>query len=219
MLRSVMQQVEADLRNRIFAGRWSLGMRIYEEALAAEFHVSRGPVREALRLLQQEGLVTHLAHRGTFVVQPSEADMAEMTDLRALLEGHAVEVGRAAQRPVPREELLHYSAEMRRGIAAQDYLAVVQADLHFHGCLVDSAGQRLLSRKFHDLDGQVALLFHSVIHRLPDRLLAMPQRHEALVPVLSRADVTRSLAAVHSHYTEAAAVLKDAMTWTVALGD
>jgi len=84
---SLPEQIAARLSERIIAGVYAPGQRIMEQAVSAEFAVSRGPVREALRLLEKEGLVTILARRGAQVTQLSIDEVREIFDIRAALNG------------------------------------------------------------------------------------------------------------------------------------
>jgi DNA-binding GntR family transcriptional regulator len=84
---SLPEQIAAQLARRITAGSHAPGQRIMEQALAAEFGVSRGPVREALRLLEKDGLVTILARRGAQVTKLSIPEVKEIFDIRVALNG------------------------------------------------------------------------------------------------------------------------------------
>lgn len=84
---SLSEQIAARLSERIIAGTYSPGQRIMEQAVSAEFGVSRGPVREALRLLEKDGLVTILPRRGAQVTRLSIAEVREIFDIRAALNG------------------------------------------------------------------------------------------------------------------------------------
>lgn len=87
LTRSLPEQVAARLSERIVAGEYEPGRRIMEQAIAAEFAVSRGPVREALRILERDGLVTILPRRGAIVTDLSIAEVKEIFDIRAMLNG------------------------------------------------------------------------------------------------------------------------------------
>ena len=84
---SLAEQIAARLSDRIVAGEYTPGQRIMEQALAEEFSVSRGPVREALRLLEKDGLVTILPRRGAQVTRLSIDEVKEIFDVRAMLNG------------------------------------------------------------------------------------------------------------------------------------
>jgi DNA-binding GntR family transcriptional regulator len=87
LMQSLPEQIAARLSERITAGTYAPGRRVMEQEVSAEFSVSRGPVREALRLLEREGLVTILPRRGAQVTQLTTAEVREIFDIRAALNG------------------------------------------------------------------------------------------------------------------------------------
>ena len=87
LTQSLPEQIAARLSERIIAGTYAPGRRVMEQEVSAEFAVSRGPVREALRLLERDGLVTILPRRGAQVTQLSTAEVREIFDIRAALNG------------------------------------------------------------------------------------------------------------------------------------
>ena len=80
------------IRKMIFNGTLKPGERINQAQLAETLNISRGPIREALRMLQNEGLIKHETNRGTFVTTLSSQDAYEIYTLRALLEGEAAQL-------------------------------------------------------------------------------------------------------------------------------
>jgi len=87
LTQSLPEQIAAQLSRRIVSGAYAPGQRVLEQAIAAEFAVSRGPVREALRLLERDGLVTILPRRGAQVTNLSADEVREIFDIRAALNG------------------------------------------------------------------------------------------------------------------------------------
>ncbi|HEV7803855.1 MAG TPA: GntR family transcriptional regulator [Burkholderiales bacterium] len=87
LTQSLPEQIAARLSERIVSGAYAPAQRIMEQALAAEFAVSRGPVREALRILERDGLVTILPRRGALVTNLSITEVKEIFDIRAMLNG------------------------------------------------------------------------------------------------------------------------------------
>ncbi len=84
---SLAEQIAARLSERIVSGDYAPGQRVMEQAIADEFVVSRGPVREALRLLEKDGLVTILPRRGAQITNLSIEEVRECFDIRAMLNG------------------------------------------------------------------------------------------------------------------------------------
>jgi len=104
---TVPEQIAARVGDRILSGQMPPGARIGEQELADEFSVSRGPIRDALRILEREGLATLLARRGAIVTELNTAELAELLEIRAGL--FEIVVRKLAAQPNP--ELL----EMLRG--------------------------------------------------------------------------------------------------------
>lgn len=132
---SLPEQIAARLSERITSGAYAPGRRVMEHEVSAEFAVSRGPVREALRLLEKDGLVTILPRRGAQVTRLSIAEVREIFDIRAALNGlrdrqiaqsadrgrllpaleHAVErLGRLAREPGDADEYVERVFELNR---------------------------------------------------------------------------------------------------------
>lgn len=93
------------LTSAIMAGRIRPGEKLNEPALADEFGVSRAPVREALRRLQEKGLVTHVAHQGVRVISPTLEDFLSLLDVREALEGMASRLAATAMTDAELEQL------------------------------------------------------------------------------------------------------------------
>ncbi len=87
LTQSLPEQIAAKLSERIVSGAYAPGQRIMEQAVAEEFEVSRGPVREALRLLEKDGLMMILPRRGAQITDPSIEEVNEIFDIRAMLNG------------------------------------------------------------------------------------------------------------------------------------
>lgn len=137
--KSLSEEVLDRLREAIVRGRFEPGSRLSESVLAEAFGVSRGPVREALSHLQQEGLVELQRHRAARVSEISREDVAELYELRRDLERFAV---KRAVRLVGAEEL----AEMGRVVAAYGRAVeggyvqeAVDLDMEFHGLIYEAA--------------------------------------------------------------------------------
>lgn len=113
---TVPEQIAAKVGDRIIAGVLAPGERIGEQELADEFKVSRGPVREAIRILEREGLATVLARRGAVVSQPSAHELQELFEVRAGL--FEIALRKIAPQRIP--ELL---AVMREGVRRLQALA------------------------------------------------------------------------------------------------
>jgi DNA-binding GntR family transcriptional regulator len=153
--RVLRHEVLLGLRGGILSGQIAPGTRLLEVSLAADLGVSRGPVREALRQLEQEGLVEFFPHRGAVVVGVAEAEVETIYGIRALLEGRAFA---RACRVVTDEDLEALEETVERMIEASeagDIGAVTEHDLAFHGRVVEISGFQYLRRLWTSIDGVV----------------------------------------------------------------
>jgi DNA-binding GntR family transcriptional regulator len=133
------------IREAILDGRLGPGRRLKEEELARELGISRTPVREALLMLQAEGLVVATPNRGAMVPIHDAEDLDDLYQLRALLEGHATR--RAATRISEAEiDVLHESCERFDSLSPdEDLRELVRENLLFHNTILDVAGSARLA--------------------------------------------------------------------------
>jgi DNA-binding GntR family transcriptional regulator len=204
VVRTLVEQVHKGLRDRVLAGEWHLGERIYEDTIAASLATSRAPVREAIRMLEQEGLIVRRPHRGLFVAFPSPQEMIQIASYRALLEVYAVRWGRT-HTAAEAAELRALAEDMDRAGAAGDALTACNLDMAFHAVVASVTANAVLLRHYHEMDGHMALFVHALSDDDPEPLRAMGARHRALVAAIDRPE--RFLEAIIDHYRTAAAAM------------
>ena len=157
--RSLSEVVSEQIRGRILDGTLKPGERLVEDRLSAELGVSRVPVREALRGLSAEGLVTLLPHRGATVVEVTPETVAELVEVRALLEGLNARL--AAQRHDPEivaqlEDTLARGNEAAKAGTAEE-LARLNAE--FHERLAEASRNAVLSDVMRSLRERTSIAF------------------------------------------------------------
>lgn len=139
-------EVVADiLRLAIYEGRLEPGERLREAELAAEIGVSRTPIREALLILQTEGLVESIPNRGSVVRDYSMPELLDFMEVRGMLQAYAA--GQAARLITPEQlaELRRCCAELADLIDSPEAQPVVDWGLRFHDIVVEAAGSRVLA--------------------------------------------------------------------------
>lgn len=153
------QLVVAALRDRILGGGIPPGERLVEGRLSEEFGVSRMPVREALRQLAAEGLVTIEPRRGASVTSFSSDQLRELVEVRATLEGLNAKL--AAQRHDPEQiaELERILAEGTRLAESDDVAMLTSQNQKFHDALGNIAANSVLQDIMRSLRDRTALLF------------------------------------------------------------
>lgn len=207
--RVLRHEVLLGLRNGILAGEIAPGTRLLEVPLAAELGVSRGPVREALRQLEQEGLVEFFPHRGAVVVGVAEVEVDTIYGIRALLEGRAF--ARACR--IATEEDLEGLAEtveqMVSASEAGDIATVTELDLTFHGRVVELSGFQYLRRLWTSIDGVVRSRTFDTAERpelsdparARDWLIGPSLEHRELVDALRKRRPAAAARAATAHVT------------------
>jgi DNA-binding GntR family transcriptional regulator len=146
LTQSLPEQIAARLSERIVSGTYTPGQRVMEQAVAEEFEVSRGPVREALRLLEKEGLVMILPRRGAQVTNPTIAEVHEIFDIRAMLNGLRDRlIAESPQReqlvPVLEQEISRLAQTADDPGAGDEYIEIV---LRLNRLLTQTAGNSRL---------------------------------------------------------------------------
>ncbi len=147
-LATAAQQVYVEIRDGILSGRYPPGERLREEKLASALGVSRSPIREALRLLQSDGLIVFAPNRGAQVAMWSEQDVDEVLNLRSLVEGYAARLAARRLSPEHVRKLTDIADEMERAGEGPtpDVDRVASLNAAFHRMIVQASDNaRLVS--------------------------------------------------------------------------
>jgi DNA-binding GntR family transcriptional regulator len=145
------QTVVEAIRQALLNGRFEQGQSLSEVALAAEMNVSRGPVREALLVLAQEGLVTHSQNYGFSVLRLTEQDREEIRQVRFPLEVLALKLARERMGPAALAALEEGIGAICRPFAAGRLADCVMADMNFHARIWDASGNARLAQSLRTL--------------------------------------------------------------------
>ncbi len=200
-------QVRQALQDRISEGALRPGDRLYEQEIAVEFGISRVPVREAIRMLQSEGLVdVQPNRRGVFVRSLDRRQVEELFDVREALEGLAARLAanRASEAEVQR--LGELAGRSRQAWQDSDTDAMSAANTEFHDRLVALSGNELLASMLEPLHGRLAWLF---------RLNLEPQRvcgeHAELHAAIAAGDADRAAELALGHVRASRAMVLERM--------
>lgn len=196
---ALYQQVAERLRSRIMSHTLAPGSWIDEQALAAEYGTSRTPLREALKVLAAEGLVTMKLRRGAYVTEVSERDLSEVFHLLSLLECDAIGVvtGRASDGQLRELEVLHAQLEA----AVTDADAFFAANERFHMRLLEIADNRWRNQMVADLRQVMKLNRHHSLLK-EGRLTASLQEHRAIMAALTARDAPRAQQLMREHMSQ-----------------
>jgi phosphonate utilization transcriptional regulator len=197
-LNSLPGLIQTEIEHLILRGELTAGERINESLLALRFGTSRGPVREALRALEECRLVRSEKNRGVFVREISAADADEIYDIREVLDEL---IGRRlAQRATPPqiEELKALLSEMDGATSKQDVNRYHALNLEFHDKLVDLAGNDRLSEIYRALTKEL-LLFR--LRGLQDGggFAVSNTEHKAMIMAIASGDPERAGRQLRAH--------------------
>lgn len=208
--RGLLDEVGHRIRSRILSGDLRDGVRIVERDLAAEMGTSRGPIRDALRILELEGFVITTPRRGTRVASLTTADALEILAIRKALEPVAVGF------LLDRNDAAHFArldaviARLEDAAAADDWQAAIAVDLEFHTLIFELSGQRRLLRIWDSLKTPMSALFGK-LHLHYQNIAEVPARHRALLASIRSGDRSRALAHSAEHVVAFQASLLDNM--------
>ncbi|NES94538.1 MAG: GntR family transcriptional regulator [Desertifilum sp. SIO1I2] len=190
------------LRASIFSGALAPGDRLVETQLAQRFQVSRTPLREALRQLQQEGLVTADLGGGLRVTTISSTDAVQLYDCRLALE--ALSVTGACQNATKQQlkSLLNYVVRAEKlasqSASEKNEFQLLDLDYQFHHLIAESSGNRCLVTLLDRVFDAMALLRIQTLHRNPE-VLDIRLEHRQIYEAIASGDPEAAKAAIDAH--------------------
>ena len=194
------------LRDSIVDGTLEPGSQLSEVELANSFGVSRGPVREAIQRLVQEGLLRSEPHRGVFVPVLTDEDVIDVYVARAAVESAALRLLISTRTsPSSYETLGKHVAEMETAASRGDWEAVGRFDLEFHSALVSLSRSQRLQRMFTTLISETRLCLTALTDA--DARHHLVSEHRTICEAIRDGDTERALAALEKHYDEAVLAL------------
>ena len=194
------------LRTAIVNGSLKAGSQLSEVELATSFGVSRGPVREALQRLVQEGLLLSEPHRGVFIPVLTDDDVRDIYLAREALESAAIRsIVANGTFGVASQELDQYVAQMERAEAAGDWESVGNSDLEFHVALVEASGSQRLRRMFSTVISETRLCLGALT--AADARADLAPEHRQICDLMQEGKTDQALAVLKKHYDDAVVTL------------
>jgi DNA-binding GntR family transcriptional regulator len=195
--RALYQDVAERLRQAIFARELEPGSWIDELKLCADYGISRTPLREALKVLAVEGLVTMKLRRGAYVTEVSRDDVSQVYHLLALLESDAAASVAERAGEAQREQLRQLHARLERQVRQRD--AFFATNEQFHLALLHIAGNRWAMQIVTDLRKVMKLNRHHSLFK-QGRLSDSLAEHRALMVAIEARDAEGARALMRAHF-------------------
>jgi DNA-binding GntR family transcriptional regulator len=195
--RALYEEVAELLRQRIFNRELAPGSWIDELKLAEEYGISRTPLREALKVLATEGLVTMKVRRGAYVTEVSERDLADVYHLLALLESDAAGVVAAKASDAQMKELAALHKELEKAVGQRErFFEINEA---FHMRLLEIADNRWRDQMVADLRKVMKLNRHNSLLK-SGRIEESLAEHRGIMNALLARDAAATVQAMQAHF-------------------
>lgn len=191
---SLVSLAAAEIRRLIVTGQLVPGARVHEPPLAERLEISRPPLREALRILESEGLLEQTPRRGYRVVEMTERDIEEIYGLRRVLENFALDLILADYDPAAFDALDPIMIRMRAAAESGAHAEVVQCNVDFHLAVVGACGHTRLTAAYRALMGQMQVCMAANVMTEAQSAGALAPgvaRHERLLESLRSGDRER----------------------------
>ena len=186
------------LRRGIMLGDLKPGERLMEIKLANRLGVSRTPIREAIRMLELEGLVVMIPRKGAQVAEITEKDLKDVLEVRMGLEELAVKF--ACQRITEEQldNLYHASRKFEEAVKREDLTELAQADVDFHDLIYKATGNERLVQLLNNIREQ---MYRYRVEYLKDEEIrgSLVQEHDTLLEKLSQRDLEGAKQVTQSH--------------------
>lgn len=195
-------QVYGALRDAIVTGKLRPGERIVEDRICTELGVSRSPLREALRKLEGEGLVSILPRRGAVVTELSPRDQVDLFAVREALEGLAAKLGADHITKDELAELEDICQAMEKCIHAKDMPTVVTLNTQFHELIAKASRNRWIREFLLSIRAQTRRLYRSAIEK-PDRAMESVGEHRLIIDALRQGDGAQAEVLARRHVERA----------------
>ena len=196
--RPLREIVYEELKRQILVGEIAPGTRMMEVELAEDMGVSRTPVREAIRKLEKEGLVTIEPRRGAYASDISIKDMVDVLEVRQMLEGMAASM--AAQKVTEEEKLdfVEANSAYKNAVKKGNIEEIIRYDELFHQLIVSYSGNKTLNQLLSQVQ-ELALRFRYIYYDDFSRYENMPAEHEEIEEAIISGDTQKAKVVAEEH--------------------
>lgn len=204
--RSLAENAADRIREQVLIGGYRQGQHLVEARIAEELKISRGPVREAFKMLRAEGLLIEEPRRGTFVVSITPQDVRDIYGLRAAIEGAAAKLLCRSQDPEALDKLAETAEAISAAADTGDAAAVAGADLLFHEQLCQLSGNVRLLETFRRYVPVLRGLLR-MDERVMPSIEGVADQHRPVVVAIRAGDEVEAVRLVTEHSEEAGELL------------
>jgi DNA-binding GntR family transcriptional regulator len=216
--RTLKENVTEILRQLIIDGSLAPGTEFNQAQIAERLGISRGPIREALGQLEQEGLIENTPYKGVMVTQLTRRYVEELYSVRTALETLALTRFMERMTEADLERLHQIVAEMRRAARLENPMQLVELDLAFHEHILRAADHQLALKLWKVLEVGVRRCLH-IRHKIYTFLDEVVGSHPTLVTAIEQGDQELAVRLLYEHVTESAAHILANLPPDIVLAD
>jgi DNA-binding GntR family transcriptional regulator len=209
--RPLRRNVYEAVREAILLGDLAPGERVVEAELARQMRISRGPIREALRQLEQEGLVDYVPRRGVVVAALTRARVLDTYAVRAEMEGLAARCATERAGPTEIAALESLLDDMRTHAGKDNAAGLLQADVQFHELICTMADNPVLLKAWRGLGPLSWTLFSGAKQEGSYELTELAERHLPIVEAIKSGEPEVAAATARQHTLDIARIVADAV--------
>lgn len=196
--RPLREIVYEELKREILVGEIAPGTRMMEIELADEMGVSRTPVREAIRKLEKEGLVTIEPRKGAYASDVSIKDMVDVLEVREDLEAMAAAMAAQKVNEDEKQALIEATLEYKEAVESERTEDIIRCDEKFHQLIVNCSGNKTLVQLFSQVQ-ELALRFRYLYYDDFSRYERMPMEHREIEEAILSGDYEKAREAAGEH--------------------
>ena len=196
--RPLREIVYEELKREILVGEIAPGTRMMEIELADEMGVSRTPVREAIRKLEKEGLVTIEPRKGAYASDVSIKDMVDVLEVREDLEAMAAAMAAQKVNKDEKQALIEATMEYKEAVESERTEDIIRCDEKFHQLIVNCSGNKTLVQLFSQVQ-ELALRFRYLYYDDFSRYERMPMEHREIEEAILSGDYEKARVAAGEH--------------------
>ena len=198
-VRNLPEQIAASLQAAILSGRLKAGAHLVETGIAGQMRTSRGPVRDALLLLERDGLIVKLPNRGARVLRFDARGLREATSLRAVLEEFAVALLIPRLTAQQEQQLAGWIEKMESAARRAAVREFNEADYRFHDAICAACGHQTLHAMWRGMAHRIRTFLGSS-NLVSGNLQAVARRHRALYAALALRKRAAARQAIRAHF-------------------
>ncbi len=202
--------VYEEIRIQIMNGNIRPGTRLMEVDIAEEIGVSRTPVREAIRKLEKEGLVSIEQRRGAYVSKISKQEMFEILEVRQQMEGLAAFLAASRMTKEQIEKLKKVEVNYSKAVKSENTLDMITNDSLFHKMILEGSNNKTLIRLVSPLQ-EMALRFRYLYYDDISRAVNVPDEHEKIIKAIENGSDEEARQATYNHIKSLKELIQEAL--------